>query len=82
MPTILCLIKTIILTTISTATKTVTKLKENQKLFIRPVRHVAKKHFTEGCYCGANAANRPHPRHKRPEGQNQVQQKRQSKSFE
>ena len=27
---------------------------------------------TEKCYFGANAANRPHPRHRRPERQNQV----------
>ena len=28
-------------------------------------------HSTEKCYCGANAANRPPPRHRRPESQNQ-----------
>ena len=32
-------------------------------------------HSTEKCYLGANAANRPPPRNRRPEGQNQVQQK-------
>ena len=32
-------------------------------------------HSTEKCYLGANAANRPLPRNKRPEGQNQVQQR-------
>ena len=31
-------------------------------------------HSTERCYLGANAANRPPPRNKRPEGQNQAQQ--------
>ena len=31
-------------------------------------------HSTEKCYLGANAANRPPPRNKRPEGQNQGQQ--------
>ena len=31
-------------------------------------------HFTEKCYLGANAANRPSPRNRRPEGQNQAQQ--------
>ena len=30
---------------------------------------------TEKCYLGANAGNRPPPRNKRPEGQNQVQQR-------
>ena len=32
-------------------------------------------HSTERCYLGANAANRPPPRNKRPEGQNQAQQR-------
>ena len=32
-------------------------------------------HSTEKCYLGANAANRPPPQNRRPEGQNQVQQK-------
>ena len=31
-------------------------------------------HSTEKCYLGANAANRPPPRKRRPEGQNQSQQ--------
>ena len=31
-------------------------------------------HSTEKCYLGANAANRPPPRNRRPEGQNQGQQ--------
>ena len=30
-------------------------------------------HSTEKCYLGANAANRPPPRNRRPEGQNQAQ---------
>ena len=30
-------------------------------------------HSTEKCYFGTNAANRPPPRNRRPEGQNQVQ---------
>ena len=30
-------------------------------------------HFTDKCSFGANAANRPPPRNKRPQGQNQVQ---------
>ena len=33
-------------------------------------------HSTEKCYSGANVANRPPPRIKRPEGQNQVQQRK------
>ena len=32
-------------------------------------------HSTEKCYYGANAANRPHPRQRRPEKQNQVQER-------
>ena len=32
-------------------------------------------HSTEKCYPGANAADRPPPRNRRPEGQNQVQQR-------
>ena len=32
-------------------------------------------HSTVECYFGANAANRPPPRNRRPEGQNQVQQR-------
>ena len=32
-------------------------------------------HSTEKCYLGANAANRPPTRNRRPEGQNQVQQR-------
>ena len=32
-------------------------------------------HSTERCYFGANAANRPPPRNRRPEGQNQAQQR-------
>ena len=33
------------------------------------------KHSTEKCYFGANAANKPPPRYRRPAGQNQVQQR-------
>ena len=32
-------------------------------------------HSTERCYLGANAANRPPPRNRRPEGQNQAQER-------
>ena len=32
-------------------------------------------HSLEKCYLGANAANRPPPQNRRPEGQNQVQQR-------
>ena len=31
-------------------------------------------HSTDNCYFGANAANRPPPRHRRPQGQNQVRE--------
>ena len=48
----------------------------------RKLRHVfppcetcgRNNHSTEKCYLGANAANRPPPRNRRPEGQNQGQQ--------
>ena len=33
-------------------------------------------HSTERCYLGANAANRPPPRKRRPEGQNKAQQRK------
>ena len=33
---------------------------------------IKTNHSTEKCYFGANAANRPPPRHRRPERQNQV----------
>ena len=35
---------------------------------------------TERCYLGANAANRPPPRNRRPEGQNQAQQRNTQKN--
>ena len=35
---------------------------------------------TEKCYLGANAANRPPPQNRRPEGQNQVQQRNAQRS--
>ena len=34
-----------------------------------------KNHSIEKCYFGANATNRPPPRNRRPEEQNQVQQR-------
>ena len=37
-------------------------------------------HSKEKCYLGANAANRPPPRNRRPEGQNQVQQRNAKKN--
>ena len=60
-----------------TTTETVTELKESRKLFTHPVRHVKKKtnQSTEKCYFGANAANRPPPRQRRPERQNQVSER-------
>ena len=47
--------------------------KDDLDLSTHPVRHVVK--LTEECYFGANAANTPPPRNRRPEGQNQVQQR-------
>ena len=60
--------------TIITTTKTVTEQKESPKLFTHPVKHVEKQTTPEKCNFGANAANRPTSRHKRPERQNQVQE--------
>ena len=37
-------------------------------------------HSTERCYLGANAASRPPPRNRRPEGQNQAQQRNTQKN--
>ena len=57
----------------TTTTKTVTEQTESRKLFTHPVRHAEKtNHSTEKRYFGANAANRPPPRRRRPERQNQV----------
>ena len=38
-------------------------------------------HSAEKCYFGANAANRPPPRHRRPQGQNQVPEKANQSDF-
>ena len=62
-------------TIIITTTKTVTKLKESQKLFSQPVRQAEKQKSTEKCNFGANAANLPPPRQRRPERQNQVSER-------
>ena len=44
------------------------------RLVYLPCETCAKtNHSTEKCYFGANAANRPPSRNRRPEGQNQVQ---------
>ena len=67
------LTRTAMSTTTITTTKLVTEPKESRKLLTHPVRHVEKpNHSTEKCYSGSNAANRPPPRHRRPERQNQV----------
>ena len=41
---------------------------------VYPLYETSRKtdHSTKKCYFGANAANRPSPRHRRPQGQNQV----------
>ena len=73
--TLVNLTRTATSTLITTTTKTVTKLKESQKLFTHPVRHAEKQTNPENFYFGANAANRPPPRHRRPERQNQVSER-------
>ena len=50
-------------------------MKESHKVIVHPVTFWGKNHSTENCYLGANAANRPSPRNRRPEGQNQSQQR-------
>ena len=63
-------------TILTTTTETVTELKESQKLFTHPVRHVARQTIPQNwSYHRANAANRPPPRQRRPERQNQVQER-------
>ena len=71
------LTRTAISTTIRTS-KTAIEPKESQKLFTHPVRHAEKQttnHSTEKCYFRANAANRPPPRHRRQERQNQISER-------
>ena len=59
------------ITTITT--KTVIKIFKKPKTAYRPCETCGEtNHATEKCYFGANAANRPLPRHRRPERQNQV----------
>ena len=58
-------------------TQTIQIIKKDRKP--RPVNPPCEtrgrtNYSTENCYFGANAANRPPPRNRRPEGQNQVQQ--------
>ena len=49
------------------------KAERNPKTLYPPCETCGKtNHSTEKCYIGANAANRPPPRHRRPERQNQV----------
>ena len=65
-------------TILATTTETVTEPKESQKLFTHPKRHVVRQTIPQRdarCYHGANAANRPPPRQRRPERQNQVQER-------
>ena len=59
-------------TILITTTRTVTEPKESRKLFTHPMRYVEKQTTPEKCYFGANAVNRPPPRDRRPEKQNQV----------
>ena len=62
-------------TTLTTITiKTAIEQTENQKLFVHPVRHVAKRTTPQRCYVGANAGNGPLRRKSKVEGQNGPQQ--------
>ena len=50
------------------------RVERKSKTFYPPCETCRKtNHSTEKCYQGTNAANRPPPRHERPERQNQVQ---------
>ena len=52
------------------------KAERKPKIVYPPCETCGKRnHSTEKCYFGANAANRPPPRHRRPERQNQVSQR-------
>ena len=61
--------------TIPTQTTRIFKKIEDLDLCTYPVRLVVKPTMPEKFYFGANADNRPPPRNRRAEGQNQVQQR-------
>ena len=62
--------------TITTTTKTVTEQTKNPKTVYPPCETCGQTNrSTEKCYFGANAVNRPPPRHRRPERQNQVSER-------
>ena len=50
------------------------RVRKSRHIFPRCQTRGRKKHSTEKCYLGANAANRPPPRKRRPEVQNQGQE--------
>ena len=56
--------------------KNINRAKRKLKTVYPPCETCGKtNHSTEKCYFGANAANRPPPRHRRPERQNQVSER-------
>ena len=57
----------------NTNANNISNQKDDPDLSTHPVRPVVK--LTKKCYFGANAAIRPPPPNRRPEGQNQVQQR-------
>ena len=62
--------------TITTAIKNSNRAKKKSKTVYPHCETCGKtNHSTEKCYFGANAANRKPPRHRRPERQNQVQER-------
>ena len=65
--------KSTLTTTTTTTTKKVTEPKESQKGFTHPVRHAERKTTAQTCFLGANAVSRPPLWQRRPEGQNQAQ---------
>ena len=63
------------MSTTMTTTKTVTEPKKNENCFPPCEKCGKTNRSTEKGYFGANAANRPPPRVRRPERQNQVSEK-------
>ena len=57
--------------------RTIQTIKETEDLDLssHPKRRVVELATPQKCYLGANAANKPPPRNRRPKGQNQVQQR-------
>ena len=63
-------------TSITTTATNSNRAERKPKTVYPPCETCGKtNHSTEKCYFGANAANRPPPRHRRPKRQNQVSER-------